>query len=239
MLATGSQGEPTSVLSRMAMGDHPNVRIIEEDTVIFSAGPIPGNEETVARAIDNLYRRGAKVIYRAINEGVHVSGHSSQEELKHMLDLLRPKFCVPIHGEYRMLVLYKELAVDTGIPAENVVIADIGEVIEITQDEIADQRHGPVRIDAGGRADGRRRHAGRPAGSEAAGGGRRADRGDRGGPGDWRADRRSGPDLAGHRRSAPGRHPGRGPRRAGGRACKRCSVRSRATASWWARSARC
>ena len=68
VLATGSQGEPTSVLSRMAMGDHPNVRIIEQDTVIFSAGPIPGNEETVARAIDNLYRRGAKVIYRAINE---------------------------------------------------------------------------------------------------------------------------------------------------------------------------
>ena len=136
VLATGSQGEPTSVLSRMAMGDHPNVRIIEEDTVIFSAGPIPGNEETVARAIDNLYRRGAKVIYRAINEGVHVSGHSSQDELKHMLDLLRPKYCVPIHGEYRMLVLYKELAVDSGISAENVVIADIGEVIEISQDGI-------------------------------------------------------------------------------------------------------
>ena len=136
VLATGSQGEPTSVLSRMAMGDHPNVRIIEEDTVIFSAGPIPGNEETVARAIDNLYRRGAKVIYRAINEGVHVSGHSSQDELKHMLDLLRPKYCVPIHGEYRMLVLYKELAVDSGIAPENVVIADIGEVIEISQDGI-------------------------------------------------------------------------------------------------------
>jgi len=136
VLATGSQGEPTSVLSRMAMGDHPNVRIIEEDTVIFSAGPIPGNEETVARAIDNLYRRGAKVIYRAINEGVHVSGHSSQDELKHMLDLLRPKFCVPIHGEYRMLVLYKELAAATGIPEKNVVIADIGEVIEIAEAEI-------------------------------------------------------------------------------------------------------
>jgi ribonuclease J len=136
VLATGSQGEPTSVLSRMAMGDHPNVRIIPDDTVIFSAGPIPGNEETVARAIDNLYRRGAKVIYRAINEGVHVSGHSSQDELKFMLELLRPKFCVPIHGEYRMLVLYKELTADVGIPADNVVIADIGEVIEITSDEI-------------------------------------------------------------------------------------------------------
>lgn len=137
VLATGSQGEPTSVLSRMAMGDHPNIRIIEEDTVIFSAGPIPGNEETVARAIDNLYRRGAKVIYRAINDGVHVSGHCSQDELTHMLGLLRPKFCVPIHGEYRMLVLYKELAVRAGIPAENILVADIGEVIEISDERIA------------------------------------------------------------------------------------------------------
>ena len=137
VLATGSQGEPTSVLSRMAMGDHPNVRIIEADTVIFSAGPIPGNEETVARAIDSLYRRGAKVIYRAINEGVHVSGHSSQDELTHMLGLLRPKYVVPIHGEYRMLVLYKELAVRAGVPDENILIADIGDVIEISEEEIA------------------------------------------------------------------------------------------------------
>jgi ribonuclease J len=136
VLATGSQGEPTSVLSRMAMGDHPNIKIIPEDTVIFSAGPIPGNEETVARAIDNLYRRGAKVIYRAINEGVHVSGHASQDELKHMLGLLRPKYCVPIHGEYRMLVLYKELATAVGVPDENIVIADIGEVIEISPESI-------------------------------------------------------------------------------------------------------
>src|SRR4051812_14615140 len=136
VLATGSQGEPTSVLSRMAMGDHPNVKVMPEDTVIFSAGPIPGNEETVARAIDNLYRRGAKVIYRAINDGVHVSGHASQDELKHMLSLLRPKYCVPIHGEYRMLVLYKELAVASGMHPDNIVIADIGEVIEIEQDRI-------------------------------------------------------------------------------------------------------
>ena len=119
------------------MGDHPNVKILPEDTVIFSAGPIPGNEETVARAIDNLYRRGAKVIYRAINEGVHVSGHASQDELRHMLSLLRPKYCIPIHGEYRMLVLYKELAVKAGLPPDNVVIADIGEVIDISEAQIA------------------------------------------------------------------------------------------------------
>jgi ribonuclease J len=142
VLVTGSQGEPQSVLSRMAMGDHPNVRIQQDDTVIYSAGPIPGNEESVARAIDNLYRRGAKVIYRAINEGVHVSGHASQDELTHMLGLLRPKYVIPIHGEYRMLVLYKELAVATGIPEENVVIADIGEVIEMEADRI--EKNGTV-----------------------------------------------------------------------------------------------
>ncbi|MDP8921678.1 MAG: ribonuclease J [Chloroflexota bacterium] len=142
VLATGSQGEPQSVLSRMAMGDHPNVQILPEDTVIYSAGPIPGNEESVARAIDNLYRRGAKVIYRAINEGVHVSGHASQEELIHMLELLRPKYVVPIHGEFRMLVLYKELAEAAGIPSENIVIADIGEVIEIRPDRI--EKNGTV-----------------------------------------------------------------------------------------------
>ena len=142
VLVTGSQGEPQSVLSRMAMGDHPNVKIQAADTVIYSAGPIPGNEESVARAIDNLYRRGAKVIYRAINEGVHVSGHASQDELTHMLELLRPKFVIPIHGEYRMLVLYKELAVAAGVPNENVVIADIGEVIEFRPDSI--EKNGTV-----------------------------------------------------------------------------------------------
>ena len=90
LLSTGSQGEPTSVLSRMARGDHPLVRIQPGDTVIFSASPVPGNEESVARAIDNLFRRGARVVYQMIDPRIHVSGHASREELKHLLELLKP-----------------------------------------------------------------------------------------------------------------------------------------------------
>jgi ribonuclease J len=134
LLTTGSQGEPHSVLSRMSMGDHPFVRVQPEDTVVFSASAVPGNEESVSKAIDNLYRRGAKVIYQAIHTGIHVSGHASREELKEMLRLLRPKYCVPIHGEYRMLMLYRDLAIEQGIPPENVIVADIGEIIEFSPD---------------------------------------------------------------------------------------------------------
>lgn len=132
LLTTGSQGEPGSVLSRMAMGDHPFVKVQPEDTVVYSASAVPGNEETVSKSIDNLYRRGAKVIYQALHKGIHVSGHASREELKEMIRLLRPKYCVPIHGEYRMLMLYRDLAVEEGIPPENVIVADIGEVIEFS-----------------------------------------------------------------------------------------------------------
>jgi ribonuclease J len=134
LLTTGSQGEPGSVLSRMAMGDHPFVKVQPEDTVVYSASAVPGNEETVSKSIDNLYRRGAKVIYQAIHRGIHVSGHASRDELKEMIRLLRPKFCVPIHGEYRMLMLYRDLAIEEGIPPDNVIVADIGEVIQLSPD---------------------------------------------------------------------------------------------------------
>jgi ribonuclease J len=132
LLTTGSQGEPTSVLSRIGAGDHPVIKVLPNDTVVYSASPVPGNEEEVARSIDNLYRRGARVIYRAIREDIHVSGHASQEELKQMIELLQPRHCVPLHGEYRMLVLYRELATEVGVPPENVHLLEIGDVLELT-----------------------------------------------------------------------------------------------------------
>ena len=134
LLSTGSQGEPTSVLSRIARGDHPLVKIQANDTVIFSASPVPGNEESVARSIDNLFRRGARVIYQMIDPRVHVSGHGSREELKHLLALLRPRYLVPLHGEHRMLWLFRELAAESGMPREHVFVTEIGEVVSFGAD---------------------------------------------------------------------------------------------------------
>jgi ribonuclease J len=142
ILSTGSQGEPTSVMSRIARGDHPLVKIQADDTIIFSASPVPGNEESVARAIDNLFRRGARVIYQAIDPRVHCSGHASREELKHLLELIRPRYLVPLHGEHRMLWLYRELAVEAGIPRENVFITEIGDVVAFSSDGA--QREEPI-----------------------------------------------------------------------------------------------
>jgi ribonuclease J len=135
LLTTGSQGEPSSVLSRMAMGEHQFVKVQPEDTVVYSASAVPGNEETVSKSIDNLYRRGAKVIYQAIDHGIHVSGHASRDELKEMIRLLKPNYCVPIHGEYRMLMLYRDLAIEQGVAPDHVIVADIGQVIEFRPDE--------------------------------------------------------------------------------------------------------
>jgi ribonuclease J len=137
VLSTGSQGEPTSVLSRIARGDHPLVKIQANDTIIFSASPVPGNEESVAKSIDNLFRRGARVIYQAIDPRVHCSGHASREELKHLLHLLRPRYLVPLHGEHRMLWLFRELAVESGIPRENVFVTEIGDVVAFGEDGAA------------------------------------------------------------------------------------------------------
>jgi ribonuclease J len=139
---TGSQGEPMAGLARMANRDHRFVEIQPGDTVIVSASPIPGNEEYVARTIDNLFKAGANVYYHAIKHA-HVSGHASQEELKLMLGLTRPKYFIPIHGEFRMLVHHGRLAIETGVAPENVFIIENGQPIEFFADGSA-RRGAPV-----------------------------------------------------------------------------------------------
>lgn len=135
IITTGSQGEPMSALTRMAMNDHKKVDIMPGDTVIISATPIPGNEKLVSRTIDHLYKLGADVIYEKSN-GVHVSGHASQEEIKMMHNLVRPRFFMPVHGEYRHLVKHANLAKSLGMPADNIVIGENGSVIELTKSSI-------------------------------------------------------------------------------------------------------
>lgn len=131
LVTTGSQGEPLAALSRMAMGEHRKITIMPGDTVIISASAIPGNEKFIARTINHLFKQGARVVYEALT-GVHVSGHARQEELKMMLQLVKPKFFVPVHGEYRHLVQHARLAQDMGVASENVFIAEIGDVMEFT-----------------------------------------------------------------------------------------------------------
>lgn len=135
IICTGSQGEPTSALTRIANEDHRLISIKPGDTVILSATPVPGNEKMVHRTINSLFRQGADVLYQGISN-VHVSGHGAQEELKLMLSLVRPKFFVPVHGEYRQLILHAKLAASLGIPRENIVVAEDGDIIEVTPDAI-------------------------------------------------------------------------------------------------------
>jgi ribonuclease J len=135
IICTGSQGEPTSALTRIANQDHRLISIKAGDTVILSATPVPGNEKMVHRTINRLFRQGADVLYQGISN-VHVSGHGAQEELKLMLSLVRPKFFVPVHGEYRQLILHAKLASSLGIPRENIVVAEDGDMIEVTPDAI-------------------------------------------------------------------------------------------------------
>jgi ribonuclease J len=130
IVATGSQGEPTSAMVRMSMADHRQLTLRKGDTVVLSAVPIPGNEELFNRTVDNLYRQGARVIYHELADNVHVSGHGGRDDYRHMLELTRPRYFIPVHGEYRHLVLHGELAQATGIPAENVFIVEDGQVVE-------------------------------------------------------------------------------------------------------------
>lgn len=129
LLTTGSQGEPMSALTRMARATHRKVEIHPGDTVIIASSPIPGNEKSISRTIDQLFRIGAHVIYQSVS-GVHVSGHGSQEELKLMLNFIRPKYFVPVHGEFRMQNRHAQLAEATGVNPDNIFIMDIGDVLE-------------------------------------------------------------------------------------------------------------
>jgi ribonuclease J len=130
ILCTGSQGEPMSALTRIAYHDHPAVSVERGDTVIISAKPVPGNELRVHDSINRLAKAGAEVLHQEIAP-VHVSGHACAEELRTMLSLLRPRAVMPVHGEYRMLAAHGQLARDAGVPAEAIVIADNGSVVEL------------------------------------------------------------------------------------------------------------
>ena len=135
IITTGSQGEPMSALARMATSEHRKVNIVSGDTIIISATPIPGNEKLVSRVIDQLFKKGAEVVYGS-SEAVHVSGHACQEELKLMQTLVRPKYFIPVHGEYRHLKQHGELANSIGVPKSNILIPEIGDVIEVTRNSI-------------------------------------------------------------------------------------------------------
>jgi ribonuclease J len=133
VVTTGSQGEPTSALTRMANGDHRHITITKGDTVVLSASPIPGNETAVYRNVDNLFRLGAEVLYnRALN--THVHGHASREELKIIQGLLQPEYFVPVHGEYRHLVIHAKLAESVGVPKGNAFVLTDGDVLEIDEE---------------------------------------------------------------------------------------------------------
>jgi len=136
MITTGSQGEPRSSLIRIAMDDHKQIKLEEGDTVILSSRVIPGNERTISHLINHLYRRGAEVYHEKVSE-VHVSGHASQEELKLVLNLVKPRFFIPIHGEYRHLITHKKLAIKVGIPPERSILATNGEMISFYSDTAA------------------------------------------------------------------------------------------------------
>ncbi|MBR8828325.1 MAG: ribonuclease J [Gomphosphaeria aponina SAG 52.96 = DSM 107014] len=135
ILTTGSQGEPLAAMTRISKGEHHQLKIRSGDTVVFSANPIPGNTISVVNTIDRLMMQGAKVIYGR-DQGIHVSGHGAQEDHKLMLALTKPKFFVPVHGEHRMLVKHAAMAQGMGIPEENIVVINNGDVVELSEDSI-------------------------------------------------------------------------------------------------------
>ena len=155
IVTTGSQGEPMSSLSRMAINEHKDIQIREGDTVVLSSRVIPGNEKAIARVINHLFRRGARVFYEQVSD-IHVSGHASQEEQKLMISMVRPKYFVPIHGEYRHLVYHAQLAEMLSIPKKNIFILENGDVLEFMKDKVIRERKvkaGRVFVDGKGIGD--------------------------------------------------------------------------------------
>lgn len=135
ILTTGSQGEPMAAMTRIANGEHRQIKIKQGDTVVFSANPIPGNTIAVVNTIDKLMIQGASVVYGR-DKGIHVSGHASQEDQKLMINLTKPKFFIPVHGEHRMLIQHAKMAHNMGVPVENTVIINNGDVVEVSEDSI-------------------------------------------------------------------------------------------------------
>lgn len=155
IITTGSQGEPMSALTRMATGEHKKVSIGSNDFVIISATPIPGNEKTVANTINELMKLGAEVIYEK-SLGIHVSGHAAQEELKLIMNIVRPKFFIPVHGEQKHMRRHAQLAVSVGIPEKNVLVPELGAVVALSDDKISTYTHVPagrIFVDSSGVGD--------------------------------------------------------------------------------------
>ena len=155
IITTGSQGEPMSALTRMASGEHKKVQITPNDLIIISANPIPGNEKYISKVIDDLMAIGAEVIYNALQD-IHVSGHACQEEQKLMLTLVKPKYFIPVHGEYRQLIAHAETAKTLGISSENIFLTENGKVLELNENEAKFTGHvtsGKVLVDGLGVGD--------------------------------------------------------------------------------------
>lgn len=150
LVTTGSQGEPTSALARIAAGTHPQIGLRPGDAVILSATPIPGNDRTFAQTLDNLFHGGAEVIYHALDPQIHVSGHASREELREVLEITHPRFVAPIHGEYRHQALYGRMAAESGYRSQDILLPELGEVFEFRSGGVQRKRRvraGAVLVD--------------------------------------------------------------------------------------------